>query len=94
MRSCERGGSLLQRWPEPGLALVLVEDVLDLLRGEVERLAGGHLPDERLVQAQADNLLDLRAFRVPELLARRLERRTIGTKINRAISTVNATTVR
>src|SRR5437764_627719 len=72
------GSSLRERSAETRLALVLLEDVLDLLRGEIQRLAGAHLADDRLVQAQAQHLLDLRPFLIAQLLLRGLERFEIG----------------
>src|SRR4051812_7861927 len=60
---------LFRQWRQRArLAAVLAEQLLDLARGAVERLARAHLADQRLVQPQADDLVDLRAFRVAQVL--------------------------
>src|SRR5579862_6096292 len=74
-RSFRRDPWLLrQRRQHTGVPVVLLEKRLDLARRGVERLRGAHLADQRLVETQSENLLDLRAFGVTQLLSRELHR--------------------
>ena len=56
-----------------GCAAVLAEQ-LDFLRRRVERLAGAHLADQRLLEPQSQDLLDLRALGITQFLLRELLR--------------------
>jgi hypothetical protein len=57
-----------QRWQMPGLATVALQQLLDLVRRHVECLRRGEVADERPVEAQSQNLLDLRALGEAKLL--------------------------
>src|SRR5215831_7760984 len=72
-RAPEINSDLLgQRRKATGLASALPEKLLDFLRSRVERLARARLADKRLVQTQAQHLLDLRALGVAQFLLREL----------------------
>src|SRR5437870_13799453 len=59
-RRAPHAARLLRQWRQAACrSSVLSKDLLDLLRGGVERLAGARLADQRLIEAQAQDLLDL-----------------------------------